>query len=157
MLETIRFDVGTTSPSFTYGDDKGNQTTILQSQTLRILKISRYVLVPKFSLILEYYLQLYYNLKCHKSHHRPLRPSSLAQFGCALSLTEIDISYKAGSLGTPTGTLLSCVKNIQKMWARLRTLRVESHFVGGLCERDSDTRHRVSLQGRVLSWRLGAR
>ena len=40
-------DVGTTSPSFTYGDDKGNQTTILQSQTLRILKISRYVLVPK--------------------------------------------------------------------------------------------------------------
>jgi len=45
MLETILVVVVQRALLNTYGDDKGNQTTILQSQTLRILKISRYVLV----------------------------------------------------------------------------------------------------------------
>ena len=66
-------------------------------------KLADMFLFQKFSLILEYYLQLYYHLKCHRSQGRPLLPPSLAQFGCALSFFyEIYISYKAGSLGTTT-------------------------------------------------------
>ena len=70
-------------------------------------KLADMFLFQKFCLILEYYLQLKKLLECQRSHNRPPLPPSLAQFGCALCFGEIEISYKAESLGTQAGGILS--------------------------------------------------
>lgn len=120
-------------------------------------------LFQKFSLILEYYLQLYYHLKCHRSQGRPLLPPSLAQFGCALSFFLRNFHFLQSRVirhNNPPGEFHLATKIFIKRPIRLSALRVESHGVGlpegeGLHCPFSPLDSRVNLQWRVLSWRLG--
>jgi len=116
-------------------------------------------LFQKFSLILEYYLQLYYHLKCHRSQGWPLLPPSLAQFGCALSFFLRNFHFLQSRVirhNNPPGEFHLATKIFIKHPIRLSALRVESPVVGIKSERDNlAPDSRVSLQWRVLSWRLG--
>ena len=121
-------------------------------------KLADMFLFQKFSLILEYYLQLYYHLKCHRSQGRPLLPPSLAQFGCALSFLRNwnFLQSRVIRHNNPPGEFHLATKIFIKHPIRLSALRVESPDVGIRCERDNlAPDSRVSLQWRVLSWRLG--
>lgn len=122
-------------------------------------KLADMFLFQKFSLILEYYLQLYYHLKCHRSQVRPLPPPSLAQFGCALSFWG-NWNFQQSRVirhNYPPGESQLATKIFRKLPIRFSALRVESHAVGIKVERESPLvpDSRVCLQWRVLSWRLG--
>ena len=126
-------------------------------------KLADMFLFQKFCLILEYYLQLYYHLKCHRSQGRPLLPPSLAQFGCALSFFLRNFHFLQSRVirhNNPPGEFHLATKIFIKRPIRLSALRVESHGVGlpvgeGLHCPFSPLDSRVNLQWRVLSWRLG--
>jgi hypothetical protein len=96
-------------------------------------KLADMFLFQKFSLILEYYLQLYYHLKCHRSQGRPLLPPSLAQFGCALSFFWRNLHFLQSRVirhNNPPGEFHLATKIFRKRPIRLGALRVESHRVG---------------------------
>jgi len=96
-------------------------------------KLADMFLFQKFSLILEYYLQLYYHLKCHRSQGRPLLPPSLAQFGCALSFFLRNFHFLQSRVirhNNPPGEFHLATKIFIKRPIRLSALRVESHGVG---------------------------
>jgi len=102
-------------------------------------KLADMFLFQKFSLILEYYLQLYYHLKCHRSQGRPLLPPSLAQFGCALSFFLRNLHFLQSRVirhNNPRGSFILLQKyseNVPSGWMRLELKAIESVCQ---CERD---------------------
>jgi len=116
-------------------------------------------LFQKFSLILEYYLQLYYHLKCHRSQGDRSSPQAWLSSVVLWVFFLRNLHFLQSRVirhNNPPGEFHLATKIFIKRPVRLGALRVESHDVGIKCERDNlAPDSRVSLQWRVLSWRLG--